>query len=72
MSLRDFQAQPDPMMDGLRKIRDEIGAHMLTLSPEERSEWLTRETDVFLEENGYELRPHPTNPQWEQIVKKGA
>ena len=72
MSLRDFTPQSDPMMEELYAIRDANSAKMLAMGPEERAQWLKQKTDSFLAEHGYELRPHPTNPQWEQMVKKEA
>ena len=57
MSLRDIQRhQPDPMMDELRKIRDDISAHLWTLTPEERVDWLNDQAERRAEEHGYELR----------------
>lgn len=60
------------MMSELRKIRDDIGAHLLTLSPEERVNWVNSETKSIAEEHGYELRPHPTMPNCSQLVRKSS
>jgi hypothetical protein len=70
MSLRDIQPQADPMMDELRKIRDDIGAHLLSLSPGKRSDWVNHEAETIAGEHGYELRPHPTLPNCKQLVRK--
>jgi len=70
MSLTDYTSPPDPMMEELRAIRDELSAQMLTMSIEEQLQSLSQETDAFLAEQGYELRPHPTNTQWKQLVKR--
>ena len=72
MSLREFSPRPDPMMDELRQVRDEISAHLLTLSMEERINWINHDSDGFLEENGFETRPHPTMRNCELIVRKGS
>lgn len=70
MSLRDFTPPPDPMMEELYAIRDEISAQTQGLTHEQRVELLERETDEILAQNGYELRPHPTIPNCHQMVKK--
>jgi len=58
------------MMDELRKIKDDISAHLWTLTPEERVEWLKGQATQVAENHGYELRPHPTMPNCRQMVKK--
>lgn len=71
MSLRDIHSiHPDPMMEELQAIRDEIGAHMLSLSPEECVRWANSETQAIAERHGYEVRPHPTMPHCDQLVPK--
>ena len=72
MSLRDFSAKPDPMMEELYAIRDAIGAKMASMTLEEGIEWLERENQAALERDGYELRPHPTIPNCRQLFKKEA
>ena len=70
MSLRDLTPRPDPMMEELWAIRDAIGVEMASMTPEEQVEWLNRKNRESLEEAGYELRPHPTIPNCNQLVKK--
>ena len=72
MSLRDYTPPPDPMMDELCAIRDAISAQMLTQSTEEQLQSLHHETDEFLAQHGYELRPDPDHPGRERMVKKEA
>ena len=70
MSLRDLTPKPDPMMEELYAVRDANSAKMLSMTPEERKQWLTEKTDSFLIEHGYELHPDPDHPGWEKMVKK--
>ena len=71
MSLRDIPLiHPDPMMEELQAIRDELGAYMLSLSSDECVRWANSETEVIAQRHGYELRPHPTIPNCDQFVRK--
>lgn len=70
MSLRDLTPRPDPMMEELYAIRDAISAEMVSRSPEEQIEWLHQQNKASLEKDGYELRPHPTIPNCNQLVNK--
>lgn len=71
MSIQDpGTPYPDPMMDELQQIRDEMSAHLLTLEPEERPLWFRQEADKAAGSAGFVLLPHPTIPNCRQMVRK--
>ncbi len=55
---------PDPMLDELRAIRDEIGAYTATLSDSDFVQWYRNEADDCVKQIGYRLVPHPTLPDF--------
>jgi len=60
----------DPMMEELCKIRDDIGATVLSMAPEERIRWYQEQSTAWAEQQGYSLVPHPDFPNALCLVRK--
>jgi hypothetical protein len=68
MSLANFEPKPDPMMEELQKIREQINETATQLSPEERIRWFNQKAEEILADKGKVLVTHPTIPRaWSMV-----
>ena len=70
MNLIEWNRRPDPMMEELRQIRDQIGAEVSQLNAEDRTRYYSEKTKEAAASIGMVLVPHPTIPFAQMMVPK--
>jgi hypothetical protein len=70
MNQVEWTPRPDPMMDEIREIRDQISQEVEGLSTVDMLEYYRQGASEAAELIGKVLMPHPSKPFTEVLVKK--